>query len=110
NRRPTSVESRTPEQSQTEATRNRLRLHQVDRTIQRATPDVTPTREKMEPGSQREVREPLEDRAEKAVPMTHLRRRIAERLVQAQQTAALLTTFNEIRSEERRVGKEGIVC
>lgn len=33
---------------------------------------------------------------ERRVPMTHLRRRIAERLVQAQQTAAILTTFNEI--------------
>jgi 2-oxoglutarate dehydrogenase E2 component (dihydrolipoamide succinyltransferase) len=33
---------------------------------------------------------------EEVVPMTMLRRRIAERLVQAQQTAALLTTFNEI--------------
>jgi 2-oxoglutarate dehydrogenase E2 component (dihydrolipoamide succinyltransferase) len=30
------------------------------------------------------------------VPMTTLRRRIAERLVQAQQTAAILTTFNEV--------------
>jgi 2-oxoglutarate dehydrogenase E2 component (dihydrolipoamide succinyltransferase) len=30
------------------------------------------------------------------VPMTNLRKRIAERLVEAQQTAALLTTFNEI--------------
>ena len=35
-------------------------------------------------------------REEEAVPMTMLRRRVAERLVQAQQTAALLTTFNEI--------------
>ena len=33
---------------------------------------------------------------EEMVPMSHLRRRIAERLVQAQHTAALLTTFNEI--------------
>jgi 2-oxoglutarate dehydrogenase E2 component (dihydrolipoamide succinyltransferase) len=39
-------------------------------------------------------------RAERAVPMTALRRRIAERLVQAQQTAALLTTFNEIDMSE----------
>ena len=30
------------------------------------------------------------------VPMTNLRKKIAERLVSAQQTAALLTTFNEI--------------
>ncbi len=35
-------------------------------------------------------------RAEKRVPMTRLRTRIAERLVQSQQTAAILTTFNEI--------------
>jgi 2-oxoglutarate dehydrogenase E2 component (dihydrolipoamide succinyltransferase) len=34
-------------------------------------------------------------RQEEVVPMTPLRRRIAERLVQAQQAAALLTTFNE---------------
>lgn len=32
----------------------------------------------------------------KRVPMTTIRKRIAERLVHAQQTAALLTTFNEI--------------
>ncbi|HOE65735.1 MAG TPA: 2-oxoglutarate dehydrogenase complex dihydrolipoyllysine-residue succinyltransferase [Candidatus Hydrogenedentes bacterium] len=36
------------------------------------------------------------DRADEIVPMTPMRRRIAERLVQAQQTAALLTTFNEV--------------
>jgi 2-oxoglutarate dehydrogenase E2 component (dihydrolipoamide succinyltransferase) len=35
-------------------------------------------------------------RQEEIVPMTTLRRRIAERLVEAQQTAALLTTFNEV--------------
>lgn len=35
-------------------------------------------------------------REEDAVAMTPLRRRVAERLVQSQQTAALLTTFNEI--------------
>ncbi len=33
---------------------------------------------------------------EEVVPMSPLRRKIAERLVQAQQTAAMLTTFNEI--------------
>ena len=35
-------------------------------------------------------------REEEAVAISPLRKRIAERLVQAQQTAALLTTFNEI--------------
>ncbi|HEV2296480.1 MAG TPA: 2-oxoglutarate dehydrogenase complex dihydrolipoyllysine-residue succinyltransferase [Tepidisphaeraceae bacterium] len=32
----------------------------------------------------------------KRVPMTRIRKKIAERLVQAQQTAAILTTFNEV--------------
>ena len=35
-------------------------------------------------------------RAERRVPMSRLRLRIAERLVQAQSTQALLTTFNEV--------------
>ena len=35
-------------------------------------------------------------RSEQRVPMTRLRARIAERLVQAQSTAAMLTTFNEV--------------
>ena len=35
-------------------------------------------------------------REEKVVPMSMIRRTIAKRLVEAQQTAALLTTFNEI--------------
>jgi len=35
-------------------------------------------------------------RTEQRVPMTRLRTRIAERLVQAQSTAAMLTTFNEV--------------
>lgn len=39
---------------------------------------------------------PATDRPEQRVPMTRLRARIAERLVNAQQTAAILTTFNEI--------------
>ncbi|BAO44527.1 2-oxoglutarate dehydrogenase complex dihydrolipoyllysine-residue succinyltransferase [Thiolapillus brandeum] len=34
--------------------------------------------------------------AEQRVPMSRLRARIAERLVEAQQTAAILTTFNEV--------------
>ncbi len=36
------------------------------------------------------------ERSERREPMSRLRARIAERLVQAQQTAAILTTFNEI--------------
>ncbi|MBU3672987.1 MAG: 2-oxoglutarate dehydrogenase complex dihydrolipoyllysine-residue succinyltransferase [Sinobacteraceae bacterium] len=42
------------------------------------------------------VAAPPGPRAEQRVPMTRLRQRIAERLVQAQHSAALLTTFNEV--------------
>jgi 2-oxoglutarate dehydrogenase E2 component (dihydrolipoamide succinyltransferase) len=42
------------------------------------------------------VAPPVVGREEEVVPMSMLRRRVAERLVQAQQSAALLTTFNEI--------------
>ena len=41
----------------------------------------------------------LEGRAEKRVPMTRLRARIAERLLDAQQNAAILSTFNEINMQ-----------
>jgi 2-oxoglutarate dehydrogenase E2 component (dihydrolipoamide succinyltransferase) len=40
------------------------------------------------------------DREEEFVVMSPIRRRIAERLVEAQQTAALLTTFNEVDMSE----------
>ena len=39
---------------------------------------------------------PVGDRTEQRVPMSRLRARIAERLVQSQSTAAILTTFNEV--------------
>ncbi len=58
------------------------------------------------------------DRPVEVVPMTPLRRRVAERLVQAQQTAAILTTFNEVdmtaiqelrkKHQESFVAKHGI--
>ncbi|HSP31785.1 MAG TPA: 2-oxoglutarate dehydrogenase complex dihydrolipoyllysine-residue succinyltransferase [Halomonas sp.] len=40
------------------------------------------------------------DRVEKRVPMSRLRQTIAKRLVQAQQTAAMLTTYNEVDMTE----------
>jgi 2-oxoglutarate dehydrogenase E2 component (dihydrolipoamide succinyltransferase) len=39
---------------------------------------------------------PTSPAEEERVPMTYLRQRIAERLVEAQRTAAILTTFNEV--------------
>ncbi|MGL5695689.1 MAG: dihydrolipoyllysine-residue succinyltransferase, partial [Plesiomonas shigelloides] len=38
----------------------------------------------------------LAGRSEKRVPMTRLRKRIAERLLEAKNTTAMLTTFNEV--------------
>ncbi|MFO0869677.1 MAG: dihydrolipoyllysine-residue succinyltransferase [Pirellulales bacterium] len=43
-----------------------------------------------------EVTRSVSGELEEVVPMSLIRRRIAERLVSAQQTAALLTTFNEV--------------
>jgi len=39
---------------------------------------------------------PLASRSEKRVPMTRLRKRVAERLLEAKNSTAMLTTFNEI--------------
>jgi 2-oxoglutarate dehydrogenase E2 component (dihydrolipoamide succinyltransferase) len=41
----------------------------------------------------------LADRPEQRVPMSRLRARVAERLVQSQSTAAILTTFNEVNMQ-----------
>lgn len=42
---------------------------------------------------------PSSDRAEQRVPMTRLRAKVAERLIQAQQNTAMLTTFNEVNMQ-----------
>ena len=54
---------------------------------------ATPGSPRIEPASEAPV---PGSRAERREPMSRLRRRIAERLVEAQHTAAILTTFNEI--------------
>lgn len=41
----------------------------------------------------------LSDRPEQRVPMSRLRARIAERLLESQQTNAILTTFNEVNMQ-----------
>ena len=52
------------------------------------------------PAPQTTVETPTAFRQEQIVPMTRLRKTLAERLVHAQQTAALLTTFNEVDMTE----------
>ncbi|MEM9208734.1 MAG: 2-oxoglutarate dehydrogenase complex dihydrolipoyllysine-residue succinyltransferase [Pseudomonadota bacterium] len=47
-------------------------------------------------GAPAAIEAPGNARTEQRVPMTRLRARIAERMVEAQHTAAMLTTFNEI--------------
>ena len=54
---------------------------------------------------------PSGERVERRIPMTRLRASIAKRLVEAQQTAAMLTTFNEVdmgpvMTMRRRYGDE----
>lgn len=55
---------------------------------------------RIEPAPEKEARQAppavAGSRQEERVPMTRIRARIAERLVEAQQTAAILTTFNEV--------------
>ncbi|MCP5516255.1 MAG: 2-oxoglutarate dehydrogenase complex dihydrolipoyllysine-residue succinyltransferase [Verrucomicrobiales bacterium] len=67
----------------------RILKEDVQRTVtQRA---ASPTEGAPPPGSA-----PVGDREEEVVKMSLIRRKIAERLVQAQQNMALLTTFNEV--------------
>ncbi|MBV8208636.1 MAG: 2-oxoglutarate dehydrogenase complex dihydrolipoyllysine-residue succinyltransferase [Burkholderiaceae bacterium] len=54
-----------------------------------ARPALPEVKAPIDPGS-------LSGRPEQRVPMSRLRQRVAERLVQSQSTAAILTTFNEV--------------
>ncbi len=59
-------------------------------------PVAAPLAAKPAPISAPPVNVPLGNRPEQRVAMTRLRMRVAERLVQSQSTAAILTTFNEV--------------
>ena len=52
-----------------------------------------------QPAPPASVEQALSGRPEQRVPMSRLRARIAERLVQSQATAAILTTFNEVNMQ-----------
>lgn len=60
---------------------------EAPKAAERAEPTKLPKTGETKPPEREEI---------ERVPMTRLRRRIAERLVEAQRTAAILTTFNEI--------------
>ncbi len=55
---------------------------------QKVTPAAVPT-----------IRDDNSGRAEQRVPMSRLRKRVAERLLQSQSNAAILTTFNEVNMQ-----------
>ena len=69
----------------------RVLKEDAERAVKQAAPQPAPVA--APPVAIAPVRGP---RDEERVPMTPMRRRIAERLVEAQQTGALLTTFNEV--------------
>ncbi|PTQ79107.1 2-oxoglutarate dehydrogenase E2 component [Nitrosospira multiformis] len=64
-----------------------------------ATPPAPPVSRAPEPAPRMAEDKAEGKRSEKRVPMSRLRARIAERLVQSQSTAAILTTFNEVNMQ-----------
>ena len=65
-----------------------------------AIPAVEPIRPVLQPvPAPVKMEQMTGDRPEQRVPMSRLRARIAERLVQSQSTAAILTTFNEVNMQ-----------
>ena len=90
--------SLTPDEVKATGPGGRLLKEDVQRHVEasQSKPAEAPKRE-----PKREAPAPSSaEREEEAVPMSPLRRRIAERLVEAQANAALLTTFNEIDMSE----------
>jgi len=65
-----------------------------DASVETVNKDTKPTQELSIPAGGLAL--PEEERVERRVPMTRLRARIAERLVNSQNEAAILTTFNEV--------------
>jgi 2-oxoglutarate dehydrogenase E2 component (dihydrolipoamide succinyltransferase) len=61
-----------------------------------AAPTSAPSAVAAKPSTPVAVDVPAGERVEKRVPMTRLRKRIAERLLEATHTTAMLTTFNEV--------------
>jgi len=82
---------------------SRILKEDVLRTIQQqANPEVKPAPVPIAEGARSLPSAPVVDldrRPQKRVAMTRLRARIAERLLDAQQNAAILTTFNEINMQ-----------
>ena len=72
------------------------RITKEDVVAQIARPAVKPS---ISPPSPVDISKVLGDRPEQRVPMSRLRQRVAERLLQSQSNAAILTTFNEVNMQ-----------
>jgi 2-oxoglutarate dehydrogenase E2 component (dihydrolipoamide succinyltransferase) len=67
------------------------------KSVPSAPPAVSPQKAPLQqPPAPVNVEQLLTGRPEQRVPMSRLRQRVAERLVESQSTAAILTTFNEV--------------
>jgi 2-oxoglutarate dehydrogenase E2 component (dihydrolipoamide succinyltransferase) len=69
----------------------RVTKEDVLQAVQQTAPTV--------PAASSPVAIPAGERTERRVPMTRIRQRIAERLLQSQANAAILTTFNEVNMQ-----------
>ncbi len=78
----------------------RILKEDVEKVLTAATIVPTPPKPLTAPTPNTQTSTDTEGREERRVPMTRLRARIAERLLEAQSTAAILTTFNEVDLSE----------
>ena len=82
----------------------RILKEDVEKALQTPTAVATtasaPSKPTSSPTPSPQASSDTEGREERRVPMTRLRARIAERLLEAQSTAAILTTFNEVDLSE----------
>ncbi len=74
-------------------TRQDVLVHVQNKRHEQITADVAPAVEPVSTAAQ------ISGREETRVPMTRLRKRIAERLLEAKNTTAMLTTFNEVNMQ-----------
>jgi 2-oxoglutarate dehydrogenase E2 component (dihydrolipoamide succinyltransferase) len=81
----------------------RITKGDVQVALQSAPTPAAPTASPAAPPPLPQIKAPVDGapgtRPEQRVPMSRLRQRVAERLVQSQATAAILTTFNEVNMQ-----------
>lgn len=90
------TESKNPPSVKKMAAENNLNLNDIPATGKDGRVTKTDVLSFMSQGSSAAVAKGITHDAEERVPMSRLRQKIAERLKSAQNTAAILTTFNEV--------------